>query len=168
MNLGILMSTRVTYLLGLIAISALLLSGLYFQYVDGMMPCPLCLLQRFAFMMLGCFFLLGIIFHHQRWCRLLINSMSFLTSILGITLAGRQVWLQHFPPANAGECGVSLQYMMQALPFGELIQKIFQGTTECTHQGWMFLSLNMAEWALVCFVGFLCMSVYLIWKEIKG
>lgn len=167
MNPGIFMSSRASYLVGFIATTLLLLSGFYFQYVEGLMPCPLCLLQRFTFMLLGIFFLIGIMFHRQLWCRLLIDAMSFLTSILGIALSGRQVWLQHFPPANAGECGVSLQYMVQALPFNELILKIFEGSAECSHRGWTFLTLNMAEWALICFIGFLGLSVYLICKEFK-
>lgn len=167
MNLGMNMSTRLSYLLGLLAISGLLLAGFYFQYVGGLNPCPLCILQRFVFFMLGILFLLGILFYSKRWCRLFINSLSFITSILGITLAGRQSWLQHFPPPNSGECGASLQYMMQVLPYHEILQRIFQGTSECSQRGWSFLSLSMAEWALACFIGFLFLSIYLIWKELK-
>lgn len=162
------MSMRLTYLFGLIIVSTLLLASIYFQVVDGIMPCPLCILQRVSFGLLGFFFLFGIFFYSRRGFRLVINSLCALTSALGIFLAGRQVWLQHFPSANSSECGVSLQYMMQVLPVNELIQKIFAGTAECTQRGWVFLHLNMAEWALLCFIGFFLGSIYLLIKEFRS
>jgi disulfide bond formation protein DsbB len=161
------MSIRTTYFFGFIIISALLLTSLYFQIFEGIMPCPLCILQRISFGILGVLFLLGIMVYSKHALRLLINGLCALTSLLGVLLAGRQVWLQHFPSADASECGVSLQYMIQALPMNQVVQKIFTGSAECTKRGWEFLQLNMAEWALICFVGFLILSVYLFVKELR-
>lgn len=161
------MSTRLTYFIGFILICLLLLTSIYLQLVDGVMPCPLCSLQRISFGILGILFLIGILTCSKRWCRAIVNVFSLLFSVIGILLAGRQIWLQHFPPANAGECGVSLQYMIQALPPNELIQKIVEGSAECTKQGWQFFYLNMAEWALVWFSIFLLMTLYLLFKKTK-
>ena len=161
------MSIRSTYLLGLVIVSTLLLTSLYFQFFEGIMPCPLCTLQRFSFGILGILFLVGIFVYSKRWPRLIINTFCTLISILGIFLAGRQVWLQKFPSADSNECGVSLQYMMQVLPMNEVLQKIFTGSAECTQRGWEFLHLNMAEWALIWFVGFLILSLCLFFEEVK-
>jgi disulfide bond formation protein DsbB len=159
------MTTRSFYLLGLIIICSVLSTSLYFQYVDGILPCPLCTLQRITFVLLGSVFLAGLLLPNKRRGRFITNTLATFIALIGIGLAGRQVWLQHFPSANSNECGVSLQYMMQVLPLQEVVQKIFQGTAECTQRGWEFLSLNMAEWALICFSGFFLLSIYLLIKR---
>lgn len=161
------MTIRSTYLLGLIAVSLLLLTSIYFQIFEGIMPCPLCTLQRISFGILGILFLIGIFIHSKRPIRLIINGLCLLVSVLGIFLAGRQVWLQHFPSSENGECGVSIQYMMQVLPMNEVLQKIFSGSAECTQRGWEFLHMNMAEWALIWFLGFFIMTLALFIEEFK-
>jgi disulfide bond formation protein DsbB len=162
------MSIRLTYLLGFLVVCAILLTSIYFQVFEGIMPCPLCTLQRISFGILGLLFLTGLIAYKKVGFRLFINTLCGLTSMLGIFLASRQVWLQHFPSADASECGVSLQYMMQVLPMNEVIQKIFTGSAECTQRGWEFLQMNMAEWALICFIGFTILSIWLLCKECCG
>lgn len=162
------MTIRSTYFIGFLMISILLLTSIYLQLFEGILPCPLCTLQRLSFGLLGIWFIIGILIHAKRPGRLFINFMCGLTSSLGVFLAGRQVWLQHFPSANNSECGVSLQYMMQVLPVNQVFQKIFEGTAECSQRGWEFLRLNMAEWALICFILFLILALYLFIKELKG
>jgi disulfide bond formation protein DsbB len=161
------MMIRSTYFLGFLAISALLLTSLYFQYFEGIMPCPLCTLQRISFGVLGILFLIGTLSYRKRSVRIAINLLCLFISALGIFFAGRQTWLQHFPSADNTECGVSIQYMMQVLPVHEVLQKVFAGSAECTQRGWEFLSMNMAEWALIWFSGFFIMMLVLLWKEFK-
>ena len=86
------------------------------------------------------------------------------TALLGILLAGRQVWLQFFFPGDPAECGVSIQYMLQVLTFKEMAQKIFAGSAECTQRGWEFLQLNMAEWSFIWFILLLIVAGYLLKK----
>jgi protein dithiol:quinone oxidoreductase len=161
------MSIRSTYLLGLIIVSTLLLTSIYFQIFEGIMPCPLCTLQRLSFGLLGILFLIGVFAYSKRGFRLVVNTLCALTSLVGIFLAGRQVWLQNFPsPDSSSECGVSIQYMMQVLPMNEVLQKVFAGSAECAQRGWEFLHLNMAEWALIWFIGFLIMTICLFVEEL--
>jgi disulfide bond formation protein DsbB len=161
------MTIRSTYLLGLITVSVLLLTSIYLQLFQGIIPCPLCTLQRISFGLIGIVFIIGIMVHSKRKGRLIINTFCGIFSILGIILAGRQIWLQQFPSGDASECGVSLQYMMQVLPMNQVLQKIFEGSAECSQRGWEFMHLNMAEWALFWFVGFLILTLCLFIEEIK-
>lgn len=162
------MSIRRAYFIGFMVASLLLLTGFYFQWVEGIMPCPLCMLQRFVFAWLIILFFMGILLHAKRRSRMVINVLASLASLSGVFLAGRQTWLQHFPSANGSECGVSLQYMLNALPMNEVVQKIFQGSAECTQRGMEFLYLNMAEWALIWFILFLLVSLCLLFEEFKA
>lgn len=159
------MSTRTIYSLGLVVVFVILLSSLYFQFYDGFEPCPLCTLQRLTFFLLGIVFLFGIFLYKHSLSKYIINVLVMITSILGIFFAGRQVWLQHFPSSGSSECGVSLQYMLQVLPVNEAIQKIFEGTAECAQRTWHFLYLTMAEWALIWFILFFLLGLYLLLKK---
>lgn len=162
-------SIRKTYLLGFVIVSLLLLTSAYLQVYEGVIPCPLCSLQRLTFGLFGVLSLIGIFLHTKLWGRISVNLLSFITSITGILLAGRQVWMQHFPTAaNNTECGVGLQYLLQALPLNQVMQKVlYEGGVECTKRGWEFLHLNMAEWALVWFMLLLLLTMYLFLKEFK-
>ncbi len=158
------MTSRAIYILGFLGVTAILSASLYFQFHDGINPCPLCVLQRICFSLLGLLFLCGIMLNRYRIARIILNIFTLVTAILGGTLAGRQIWLQHQPNMNT-ECGVSLQYMLQVLPIDQVFKKVFTGSAECSQQGWLFLSLNMAEWALICFTSFALFSIYLLKKR---
>lgn len=158
-------ATRKYYGLGFILVAMLLLTSLYLQFYDGFQPCPLCTLQRFAFLLLGLSYLIGFICYRWGFLRVASSILAILFSLAGLTLAGRQIWLQHFPSVNGTECGVSLEYMLQVLPINEVAQRIFQGTAECSARGWEFLTLNMAEWSFACFVFFFILSAYLFKKR---
>lgn len=161
------MSTRLFYFLGFAIILVLLLYGFYLQLFDGFIPCPLCTLQRICFGLIGFFFLIAGLFHGSRIIRLIANTFAGASALLGLFFASRQMWLQHFPPANSNECGVSLQYMLQALPLHEVVNKIFSGTAECTQRGWEFFGFNMAEWAFIWFALLISCIIYLFAREMK-
>lgn len=161
------MTTRIIYFFSFLLTALLLSCSLYLQFFDNIMPCPLCSLQRMVFCILGLLFFFGIFVHKNYKAKWFLSFACGLFSIIGMILSGRQIWLQHYPSSSANECGVSLQYMVQVLPMNEVIQKIFEGSAECTQRGWEFLSLNMAEWALFWFTIFFGISVYLFIKKTK-
>ncbi len=147
-------SIRITYFSCLILVALLLGMGFYLQVVDGMTPCPLCILQRFTMALLGIVFFLGAAAKMNKIGNFFLGLLTSAISLLGIFLSGRQVWLQHLPADSNADCGVSLQYLMQALPFDQAIRKILQGTAECSQTGAQYLGLSIAEWSLVWFVIF--------------
>lgn len=160
------MSTRLINLSGLVIVFLLILASIYLQVYDGMAPCPLCTLQRLTFVIIGFICLIGIFIYKRTWQRLIINALLLLFSIVGIGLAGRQIWIQQLNPNN-DQCGVSLQYMMKILPLNKVIERALAGSAECSERGWEFLHLNIAEWSLISFVLFLLISLYLFLREIK-
>jgi disulfide bond formation protein DsbB len=156
------MNTRTIYLLGLLATGTILSTSLFLQIFDGFIPCPLCTLQRLTFGVLGILFLVGCIFYNKKLVKPIISITGLIFSIAGIFFSGRQVWLQHFPPADASECGVSINYLLQVLPIHQVFQKILSGSAECTQRGWEFLHFSMAEWGLFWFVIFFFLCGYLL------
>jgi protein dithiol:quinone oxidoreductase len=161
------MSIRFAYTLGFLLIVFLLLTGFYVQYGLGVIPCPLCIMQRIVFAALGILFLIGALFY-VRVLRFFIHILAMLCSAAGFLLAGRQIWLQHFPASNESECMASLQYMFNALPLQELIQKLFSGTVECSERHFQLLYFNIAEWSFIWFVGLFAFSLCLFIEEIRN
>lgn len=159
------MSHRLSYFIILFLTLGLIAFSFYLQYFQNVQPCPLCELQRMAFFLLGGLALIGVGIATFRPLRLMVNPLLFLCSLLGILLAARQLYLQHFPPASSGECGVSLQYMLHVLPLQEVLQKVLSGTADCATRDYLFLSLDLTEWTLIWFIFFAIFTFILCWKE---
>lgn len=133
------------------AVTALLGYALYTQYYEGLEPCPLCMTQRFFYVLVGLTALIAAL--HNRAGRL-YGALITLFAAGGAGVAGRQIWLQHLPPDQVPACGPSLEYMLQTLPFSEALLRMFRGDGNCAVVDWTLLGLSMAEWSLLCFIGF--------------
>ncbi len=159
-------SIRASYFLGFAACLAIFLYSLYLQFNVGIQPCALCVLQRIVLVSIGLVFFLGSLFRVHKIAHIALGLLTTLLSVLGVALAGRQVWIQHFPGQSGDTCGASLQYMLKVLPFTEVLKNIFQGSAECTQIGWRFLSISLSEWSLFWFVIFLILSLWQLTKKV--
>jgi disulfide bond formation protein DsbB len=155
----------VYYFIAFFILTVLLAGANYLQIHMGINPCPLCILQRIVFGFLGIVFLFGIAFSFKRCAQLGVGILGLLTAILGAVLSGRQVWLQHLPKNFDANCDVSLSYMLQVLPFHEVMQKVFTGGTACAQVEWEFLHLSLAQWSLGCFILFAVFCLVQIAKK---
>src|SRR5688572_9752279 len=99
------LTPRRAFALGAAACALLLAFGFYLQYVQGLEPCPLCLVQRGFFFAVLAVFVLGAL--HGR-AKLLYSGLAALFAAGGAAIAGRQVWLQHLPPDKVPQCGPDL------------------------------------------------------------
>lgn len=132
--------------------------ALYTQYVDGLVPCPLCMSQRIFYALTAAIALIAAIHNHGVRIYAVLCTASALA---GAAVAGRQVWLQHLPPNEVPACGPSLEYMLQTLPFGDVLMRMIKGDGNCAVVDWRFLGLSMAEWSLLCFIVLLIVSASL-------
>jgi disulfide bond formation protein DsbB len=134
----------------------LLLSVLYFEYYKGLEPCLLCNIQRIEVGLLAIIFLVAALHHHKQW---LYQNLALLVAALGILTAGRQVWLQLYPPQASDVCLPGLSYMLANLPLMQTIQMISSGSDNCSQITWTFLQLSMASWSLLFFILFACLAI---------
>ncbi len=160
-----LLTPRLAYFWAFITTLLLFSFALYLQFVDGIAPCPLCILQRLDLGIIALLFFFGAILPLKKWGNVLFGGLSFLLSIGGILLAGRQIWIQHLPPNQTADCGVSLQYMLQVLPLDEVLKKIFAGSAECSLVDWSFFNFSMAQWSLLWFVIF---AIFALWQMFRS
>lgn len=160
--MGALFSPRAVFAVVFVACAGLVAGALYLQHVDGQEPCPLCILQRYAFVVAGGIALLAALHDPARTGVAVYASLMSLAALLGGGVAARQTWLQHNPPAIA-ECGPGLEAIVDGFPLAEALPLIFKGSGDCSEVKWTWLSLSIAEWALAAFAAILFAAV-LAWR----
>ncbi len=143
------MSARRIYGAVLAVVVALLAAALYFQHVEGLEPCPLCILQRYAFVAVGAAAAVAALAGARAW-RVVPGGLALLAALAGAGTAARHVWIQLHPESLA--CGPGLATMLENFPLYEVLPKVFRGSGDCGAIDWSFLGLSMPAWALVWFV----------------
>jgi disulfide bond formation protein DsbB len=83
--------------LGAMAVAGVLLVAFALQFAQHELPCPLCLLQRVAFVLCGFGFLLNLRFGSQP----AHYGVTILSALFGLVASGRQVLL-HIVPGDKG------------------------------------------------------------------
>jgi disulfide bond formation protein DsbB len=147
------LTRRTGNLIGFAVSAALIGYALYVQYVQGLEPCPLCILQRMAVIAVGVLFLLAALHDPAERGARAYGVLIDLAAMAGILVAARHMWIMAQPPGSVAECGASLDYMMEVLPLHEVLGKVLTGSGECAKLDWQFLGLNMPTWVLIALVG---------------
>lgn len=142
---------RLLFFLGFLACLGLLAYALYADHVLGLEPCPLCIVQRVFFILIGAVFLVAAMHRAGRFARGLYGVLGFLFACAGAITAGRHVYLQSLPPDQVPECGPGLAYMLEAFPIRKVVEMVFTGSGECAKVDWTFLGLSMPAWTLIWF-----------------
>jgi disulfide bond formation protein DsbB len=96
---------RVLVLLGVVCI-ALLAFGLYLQHVVGLEPCPMCIVQRYALVLIAACALFTAATAKKR-LQIAGALVLAVLAALGAFVAARQSWLQWYPP-EVQSCGRDL------------------------------------------------------------
>ena len=155
---------RTIFLTGAAICLALIGAALYFQYVMGLDPCPLCILQRICVIALGVVWL-GAGLHNSGSVGVRVyGAMTVAIAAIGAGVAGRQVWLQHLPADQVPACGPGLEYILETFPMREALGIILRGSGDCAEVNWTFLGLSMAGWMLVVFTSFVVSGAVLLYR----
>jgi len=113
-------------------------------------PCPMCILQRYAFIAVGVIALAAAIQNPALLGRRIYSALLCVMAATGGGVAIRHVYLEHYPP-KIFDCGADVGFMLESFPLTQVLPMIFRGTGDCTKVPWRFLGLSIAEWSLICF-----------------
>ena len=141
----------------------LLAFGLYLQHYEGLNPCPMCIVQRYALILVAVF--AGLTAMSGK------KSIWFVGTLLTLLMAGfgaytaaNQSWLQWYPPEVA-TCGRDFYGMVENYPLSRAIPMIFRGSGDCTAIDWTFLGGSIANWSFVWFVLFALVLLALLLRR---
>lgn len=137
-------------LLTAVACIAMLGVGLYLQLVLEMLPCPLCILQRYAFaaVALACLVTAALPSASTRAGA----AVASVASLTGAGIAIRHLWVKAHPEVS---CGIDpLETALNKVFIAEWLPALFQADGLCTTEYDPILGLSIPQWALAWFVVF--------------
>ncbi|HEV2613522.1 MAG TPA: disulfide bond formation protein B [Gammaproteobacteria bacterium] len=126
----------------------------YLQLRLGLLPCPLCVVQRVVVLLIGVTFLVGALYTPPNPVGKKFHSavLAFF-SVVGVFVAARHVWLTLQPSTGPTTCSPTLEYMFKHLAFTDTLKVLLLGTDDCAKDTWRMMGLNIPEWTLIFFVG---------------
>ncbi len=143
----------------------LLAYGLYLQHVVGLVPCPMCIVQRYALVLVAIIAALtGAIGRKSLQMAGSLLMLAVAVAGFGAFTAARQSWLQWFPPEVAS-CGRDFYGMIETFPLQRVVPMIFKGSGDCTKIDWTFLGLSIANWSFLWFVAVALVALLLIFSR---
>jgi len=154
--------------LGLIAAACVvgLAFALYLQHVVGLEPCPMCIVQRYALILVGlCAGIAAVFRNRGAW--ITGSFLGLLAAGFGAFVAARQSWLQWYPPEMA-TCGRDFYGMIETFPLKRAVPMIFRGSGDCTKVDWTFLGGSIANWSFVAFVAVALVFLGLLVRQLAS
>ena len=159
------MTSRWVFGLIFLVCAALLGVAFYMEHVMGLEPCPLCWLQRFGFMGAGLVSFLAFLHGPAGFGVRIYGFLLVLTAGAGLGVAGRQLWLQSLPADQVPACGPSVDYMLDVLPWFEVLSTALKGTGDCAEVVWRFLGLSIPGWTAVFFLLLVITGLVLMFRR---
>ncbi|NBX56424.1 MAG: disulfide bond formation protein B [Betaproteobacteria bacterium] len=144
------LNPRLTWALLAFGCMGLLGFGMYLQHVVGLEPCPMCIVQRYAMVMIALIALLALAWRSVTAGKVLA-LLALAMALFGAFVAARQSFLQWYPPTIAS-CGRDFYGMIESFPLQRAIPLIFKGSGDCAAVDWTFLGGSIANWSFVAFV----------------
>lgn len=125
---------------------ALIGAALYLQHAQDMLPCPLCVIQRYLFLGIGIGALAGALSGKVRAGAV----VALLAALGGLGYVGKHLYVL----ANPGfSCGIDpMETTLNKIPTAELMPWMFRAEGLCENAGDTLLGLSIPQWSAVWFV----------------
>lgn len=153
------LSHRQWFICGFLAVVAMELTAIYFQFVLDLEPCPLCITQRLILIGAGAIFLAGAIHNPNRRGVRVYAGFGILTTLLGMGVAIYHFVIQLLPHDELAECGPGASYILEHMELAEALRLFLSGTGDCTQIVWSLFGLSMPFWVAVGYAGLTALSL---------
>ena len=137
---------------------ALVGAALYLQHVKDMLPCPLCVLQRYAFLGIALFSLVGAFTKKP----VIGTTLALLSGLGGLGVVGKHLYVI----ANPGfSCGIDpLTTTLNKIPSATLLPWLFKADGWCEATTDTVLALSVPQWSAIWFVA---LTLALAWLLVR-
>lgn len=158
-------STRNLFLLGFLFCLSAIAVAIYFQFMEHLEPCPLCILQRVFIAAVGLILLLATLHNPKSWGIKIYAFFAGIVALIGGAISARHVWLQNLPADQVPSCGPGLNFMLDNFPLSDAINMVLRGSGECADVLWTFLGLSIPAWTLIAFIGLAIMALSQLFRR---
>lgn len=151
-------------LLTALACIAMLAVGLYLQQVLDMLPCPLCILQRYAFAAVALACLVTVVLPAS--ATRMGAALAGAASLTGAGIAIRHLWVKAHPEIS---CGIDpLETALNKVFIAEWFPTLFQADGLCSTEYAPILGLSIPQWALAWFTVFTIVTGAIALRKRRG
>jgi disulfide bond formation protein DsbB len=138
---------------------ALVGAALYLQHVHDMLPCPLCVIQRYAFLGIGFAALVGALGNKIRGGA----GMALLAALGGLAVVGKHLYILAHPGFS---CGIDpMETVLNKIPTATMLPWLFKAEGLCENATDGLLGLSIPQWSAVWFV---LLTLALVWVLVTG
>ncbi len=139
-------TSRTILLVTAIVSFALVGAALYLQHAKDMLPCPLCIIQRYLFLGVGIFSLIGAFAGKVR----VLAGLALLSALGGLGTAGKHLYVIAHPGFS---CGIDpMTTVLNKIPTATLLPSVFQADGLCEAVQDTVLGLSVPQWSALWFV----------------
>ncbi|OSI35360.1 disulfide bond formation protein B [Neisseria dumasiana] len=136
----------------------------YSQYVMGLNPCVLCILQRLAVMAVGFLALVCALFSQTgKAARMVSALLVSIPAVYGAGVAVYQLYIQSLPPGAAPACGAPWTFRLRDWPLFEWYEPVIRGFGDCAVPDYV-LGIPLPVWSVLYF-GFVGLLVWAGWLK---
>jgi disulfide bond formation protein DsbB len=129
-----------------LACFGLLGAAMYLQHVKDLLPCPLCVIQRYLFLAIAVGCLIGAFADKPK----LGAGLGLLGALGGLGVVGKHLWVLAHPGFS---CGIDpMQTVLNKIPTAEYLPWMFQADGLCEDARDTLLGLSIPQWSAVWFV----------------
>ncbi len=147
-----------------------LLSALSIEHWLHIEPCPLCILQRIIVlaMIVISLFSMWLAYRHKILGAICHTLMTFLL-FSNLLVSARYIWIQNLPLTEAPPaCGASVEYLMQIMPWLDLLKMILTGSGECQKVTFAIFNISFATWTSAYFLLMTCLYLFALFRLYKN
>ncbi|RZT05727.1 disulfide bond formation protein DsbB [Duganella sp. CF402] len=130
-----------------IAVAAFGLIGvaLYLQHGLDMLPCPLCVIQRYLFIAIGVCALIGAYSSKPK----ALATVGLLAAIGGLGTAGKHLWVLAHPGLS---CGIDpMETFLNKIPTATYLPFLFKADGLCEDALAPWFGLSIPQWSFLWF-----------------
>jgi len=133
---------------------ALVGAALYLQHAKEMLPCPLCIIQRYLFLGVAIFSLVGAFAGKLK----LWTGVALLSALGGLGVAGKHLYVLAHPGFS---CGIDpMETVLNKIPTATLLPYVFRADGLCEAALDDVLGLSVPQWSALWFV---ILGLTLVW-----
>lgn len=143
----------------------MLFASFYFQYIVGLQPCPLCLMQRLCVFLL--LLTMGLNLRTLKRAHV-ISFIQLLISGFGLFFSLRQLWLQSLPASQAPACMPGLDTLIHYFPWQTVAKALFWGSGDCAEATLSILGISMPAWSALYFLFMAIVGFFLFIRTRSG
>ena len=125
---------------------ALVGAALYLQHVKLLLPCPLCVIQRYLFLAIALCCAAGALGARPRICA----GLGLLGALAGLGVVGKHLWVLAHPGLS---CGIDpMETLLNKIPTATALPWLFRADGLCEDARDTLLGLSIPQWSALWFV----------------